>query len=98
MENIENKIINGEELDGYERKMCAWGEVGKHIDEEEGDSWRWTQSVSTIFEIDGQLYCIDWERGLTECQDNEYPYQPYKVKRVEKEVTTTIITYVKMED
>lgn len=97
MENIENKIINGEKLGEYERKLCAWGEVGKYIDEEEGDSGRWMQRISTIFEIDGQLYRIDWERGLTECQDNEYPYQPYKVKREEKIVTTTIVNYVRME-
>ena len=97
MIEIENKIINGEELNEYERKMCAWGEVGEYVDEEEGDSGRWTEYMSTIFEVGGQLYCINWEKGLTECQENEYWEQPYKVKREEKVVTTTVVSYVKVE-
>lgn len=95
---VENKIINGEELSENERKLCAWGEVGKYIGDEEGDSGRWTKSMSTIFELNGQLYCIDWEQGLTEYQEDEYWEQPYKVRREEKEVTTTIVSYVAMED
>lgn len=98
MIDIENKIINGEKLSEKELKYCAWGDVGTYVGEKEGDSGRWTQSMSTIFEIDNQLYCIDWECGLTECQENEYWEQPYKVKRVEKEVTTTVVNYVAMED
>ena len=96
--SIENKIINGKKLTESELKWCAWGEVGKYIDEKEGDSGRWTKDMSTIFEIDGQLYCINWEQGLTECQDNEYWEQPYKAKREEKVVTTTVVSYIAMED
>ena len=95
---IENKIISGKELTEDELKRCSWGEVGKYIEEKEGESGRWTKTISTIFELNGQLYCIDWEQGLTECQENEYWEQPYKVRREEKEVTTTIVSYVKMED
>lgn len=94
---IESKIINGEVLTEQELSCCAWGDVGNYIDKEEGNTWRWTQSMSTIFEIEGQLYCIDWERGLTEYQENEYFDQPYKVRREEKVVTTTVVNYVKME-
>lgn len=72
--------------------------LGNILAKKEGGSGRWTQSISTIFEIDSQLYCIDWERGLTEYQDNEYLYQPYKVRQEEKEVTTTIVSYIPMED
>lgn len=95
---IENKIINGEELSENELKLCAWGEVGKCIDEQEGEDYRWTRDMSTIFELNGQLYCIDWQQGLTEMQENEYWEQPYKVERVEKEVTTIIVNYIPMED
>ena len=96
--DIENKIANGEKLNEYECKMCAWGEVGKYIDESEGESRRWTKTMSTIFEVSNQLYCINWEQGLTECQDNEYWKQPYKVRREEKVVTTTVVSYVAVED
>ena len=95
---IENKIINNEKLTEEELEYCAWGDVGNPIDEVEGGSGRWSQSMSTIFEIDGQLYCIDWERDLTEYQENEYRNQPYKVRREEKVGTTTVVNYVEMKE
>ena len=49
--------------------------------------------MQTIIDVDGQLYAIDWMRGLTECQENEYLEQPYKVKKVERVITKTEITY-----
>lgn len=98
IKSIENKIINGEKLTEKELKSCAWGEVGEYIDEEEGESSRWTKSMSTIFEIGNQLYCVNWEQGLTECQEDEYWEQPYRVRREEKTVTTTIVSYVAVED
>ena len=95
---IENKIINGEVLTEEELRCCAWGDVGKYINEIEEGSGRWTQSMSTIFEIEGQLYCIDWQRDLTEYQESEYWGQPYKVRREEKVVTTTVVNYVEMKE
>lgn len=95
---IENKIANSEKLNKYERKMCAWGEVGKYVDEQEGEEHRWVKDMSTIFDIGGQLYCINWQQGLTEMQENEYFNQPYKVRREEKEVTTTVVSYIAVED
>lgn len=96
--SVENKIINSEKLNEHELEMCAWGEVGEYITEEEGDSSRWTKYMSTIFKIGDQMYCIDWEQGLTEYQENEYLKQPYKVRREEKTVTTTVIEYIAMEE
>lgn len=52
--------------------------------------------MKTIIDVDGQLYAIDWMRGLTECQESEYWNQPYKVKKVEKVITKTVVTYKKM--
>lgn len=98
MIDIENKIINGEELTEKELKYCAWGEVGEYIDEIEGYDHRWTKDMSAIFKIGDQLYRIDWEQGLTEYQENEYWEQPYKVRREEKIVTTTVVSYVAVED
>lgn len=95
---IESKIINGEVLFEEELRYCARGNVGNYIDKKEGDLWRWTQSMSTIFEIDGQLYCVDWERGLAECEESVCWNQPYKVRREEKVVTTTVVNYVRMKE
>lgn len=85
------KLKAGENLTERELKTLVY--EGNEVDEIEGDSGRWTQSVQTIIEVDGVLYAVDWQRGLTECQENEFYDQPYKVKRVEKEVTTTVVTY-----
>lgn len=95
---IENKILNGEELTETERKYCAWGEVGEYVKEIEGCDHRWTREMQTIFKIGEQYYAINWMSGLTEMQDNEYWDDPYKVKRKEEVVTTTIVSYVPVEE
>ena len=66
------------------------------VEEIEGDDHRWQREIRTIIDVDGQLYAIDWMRGLTECQENEFYDQPYKVKKVEKVITKTVVTYKKM--
>lgn len=95
---IENKILNREELTETERKYCAWGEVGEYVEEIEGCDHRWTREMQTIFKIGEQYYAIDWMSGLTEMQDNEYWDDPYKVERKEEVVTTTVVSYVAVED
>ena len=88
------KLKNGEKLNESELITLCFD--GCFEDEIDGDSGRWTQGVSTIIDVDGQLYRIDWARGLTEYQDNEFESQPYKVEKVEKVVTKTTVEYVKI--
>lgn len=95
---IENKILNGEKLNESERKECVWGDVGEYVEEIEGCDLRWTRSMQTIFKIGEQYYAIDWMKGLTEMQDNEYWDDPYKVERKEEVVTTTVVSYVPVEE
>lgn len=94
MNDIINKLKNGEELSECElRELCGsdyW------VEEIEGDDHRWQREIKTIIDVDGQLYAIDWMRGLTEYQESEFLDQPYKVKKVEKEITQTIVTYEEM--
>ena len=85
------KLKNGEKLSEREIKTLVY--YGYTVDEIEGDSGRWTQHVSTIINIDGELWEIDWDRGLTEYQENEFYNQPYRVKKVEKEVTRVEVSY-----
>lgn len=96
--SIKEKIINNIDLTEKEIKQCIFGNIGEYIDEIELDMRRWTQTIKTIIEINKQLYAIKWYRGLTECQENEFPYQPYKVKKETRVITKTIIEYVAMED
>lgn len=91
MDEIIKKLKDGEKLSEGEIKDLLWN--GDEVDEIEGDDHRWQKDMTTIIDIDGQLYAIDWMRGLTECQENEYLYQPYKVKKVEKVITKTEVSY-----
>ena len=44
-----------------------------------GDNGRWDRPVYNIISVDGCFYRIEWYEGLTEMQDNFYPYQPVRV-------------------
>ena len=74
--------------------------ISREVDEQDGDSRRWTQHVSTIVKIpktpdseeySDDLWRIDWDRGLTEYQENEYYEQPYRVVACPK--TIEVIEY-----
>ena len=95
IENIIEKIKTNQKLTESELKLCAFGEVGNYIVDNNIEEHRWHMIVQTIFEIDGQLYAIDWMRGLTELQENEYWYQPYKVIRKEQTVIQIVYEPVK---
>lgn len=59
------------------------------IDTIEGEHSRWTEHMTTIFRYENKLYALEWERGLTEYQENEFYNQPYEVKEVKKMVEVT---------
>lgn len=87
MNELEEKIYNGVKL--------TQGELAEavleydSVDEIEGKHNRWTQSVTTILQIKDKLFAINWERGLTECQPNEFYNQPYEVERKTKMIKKT---------
>ena len=63
------------------------------IDEVEQDHRRWVASMLTVVDYKGQLFCVEWDSGLTEYQENEFAPSVatvYPVKRVEKKVYTYI--------
>ena len=86
MNDIIEKLKNGEELSEKEIKKLVY--EGDFVDEIEGTDHRWQKKIQTIIDVDGQLYDVDWLMGLTECQENEFFNQPYKVKYVEKVIRT----------
>ena len=89
-----NRLKSGEKLSEIELKTLVYD--GIEVDEIKGYSGRWTQDVQTIIDIDGELWAIDWDRGLTECQENEFYNQPYRVVKREKQIVVT--EYVALED
>lgn len=83
-----------EAFDEWERKMMAWGEVGTEVDQIENDTGRWTTYMTTVFKIGDRYFAIDWDRGLTECQENEYCSQPVEVTKREYKRTIMVTEWV----
>jgi hypothetical protein len=80
------KIDRGEPLTERELStlVCEYD-----IDTEYGDNRRWSRTVTTIVQLGDRHFSIDWEQGLTECQENEFYNQPVEV--VGKLITKTIM-------
>lgn len=75
-----------------ELSQLSWCEVEADVEmitKDEGEQHRWTQDVSTIFKFEDKYYCLDWDRGLTECQENSFYNQPYEVEKETKMIEIT---------
>lgn len=67
----------------------------EEVYEKEGEDSRWSRTiVSVIKSDDGELYAIEWEKGLTENQEHYFGNQPERVKIEEREVVTTVTEIV----
>jgi hypothetical protein len=93
---ITQKLERGISLTEDELRDFVFG--GKVEYQEEGQSRRWSRSVSSVVADDnGQLWCVDWDEGLTEMQEDEFYEQPYKVHLDKKPVTVIKTTIVRDE-
>lgn len=62
--------------------------------EHEGDDHRWTREITTVINVNGRFFRIDWRRGLTEMQDDEFWNQPVEVEKHEYEKTITVTEWL----
>lgn len=88
--SIEEKLEDGDYLTEDEIEQLCWDYPCAY--QEEDDSGRWTTFMVTVVEVNGKLYAINWQKGLTEYQENSYDEQPYECELVEEEVTITKTT------
>lgn len=95
--SIEEKLKDGDYLTEDEIEQLCWDYPCVY--QEEGDSGRWTTFITTVIEVNGKNYAINWQRGLTECQENIFDNQPYECEITEEEVTITktVINEVKKD-
>lgn len=95
-----DKLLNKEYLTEDEIRRIIYYDFDddrvRLVDEKEGKERQWTRDITTVFDIGGNLWAIDWDRGLTEYQDSAYNNQPYRVKRRTK--TITIEEYVPLKE
>lgn len=90
-DEIVAKLRRGEKLDECEIRTIV--SESHQVYEMEGEEHRWQREMFTVINLDGELWGINWMRGLTELQEDEFYYQPYRVKKIEKVVTRTEVTY-----
>ena len=81
-----SKIDSGESLTSSELSRLVYN---YDIDTEEGDDGRWVRGMYTVVELCGRHFGISWFKGLTECQDSEFDFQPEEVEKHEKVITVT---------
>lgn len=80
----------------------AYGHFGNFVDRIEGDIHRWFQEyqeVETVFEVNGRLFAISWDRKLTDMlmlEDEEDEFDNDNIYEVEKK-EKVIIDYVRKE-
>ena len=79
-----SKIDSGESLTSNELSKLVYD---YDIDTQEGDDGRWVRGMYTVVELGERYFGIDWFKGLTECQENEFDFQPEEVERHEKVIT-----------
>lgn len=85
-----HKVDNGVVFTKTELKDIVFEDTKvKHIENISRGNRRWTESISTIVKADDRYFSIDWERGLTELQENYFLEQPYEVIKTEKVITVT---------
>lgn len=85
------KIENNEKLTEREISELVWG---YGIETMSGENRRWTRTNTTVFELLGRYFSVDWEEGLTECQESEFCNQPIEVKKKTYKKTITVTKWV----
>lgn len=88
------RFDNGEEFDEEELREIVKEEIFNIVDtQSDNELHRWTRNVTTVFEVGGRLFALEWQQGLTEDCDDEFYNQPYEVEKKEKTIVVT--EYVK---
>lgn len=90
------KIKTGELLEDYELEEIAFESqygglfADNFVEVIKKDDTRWFKNMTTILKIDGELYAVDWAKGLTEMQkDSFWGGRGYKVRKTERIITIT---------
>lgn len=89
-----DKIDKCEDLTEKELETLIYS---NNVSDTYGENRRWSRTVTTIIKLIDRFFCIIWEQGLTENQDNDYSNQPYEVEKHTYEKTITVTEWRKLE-
>lgn len=95
-QEIISKIKNKEQFSPEEIEIIRWDYP--EVWEEEYDEHRWQREVSTVVKIGEYFVRIDWMRGLTESQENDFWEQPYFVKQHKYTKTIEVEEWVVLDE
>lgn len=99
MNNYEKEFLDkydsGAKFTEQEIRDAIWD--FHQVEEIEHGHRRWTESMTTIVQVADRFFKIDWERGLTEYQENEYWDQPVEVTPHEYEKTITVRDWIEVK-
>lgn len=67
------------------------------LEHESSEPDRWTRHITSIVELCGRYFALEWEQGLTEYQANYFGKQPYEVRERTYEKTITVTEWKPVE-
>ena len=53
--------------------------------------------MTTVIEVAGRFFAIDWMAALTECQESDFWQQPREVRKHEYQKTITVTEWLPIE-
>lgn len=93
-EILVNKIDAGESLTEKEIRNFLL-ECGEDVCDINGSCGRWTMSMRTIKKVCKRYWEINWQKGLTEYQEDVIDEQPFEVKKHEYEKKIIVTEWLK---
>lgn len=76
-----------------EKELCSittGDSIAILVEEVAQGARRWSETIYTYIKVLDRYFCIIWEKGLTENQDNMYYNQPEEVVFTENVITQTV--------
>lgn len=67
------------------------------ISVKEEETLRWAKAMKSIIQLQDRYFCIEWQQGLTEYQEDIFNKQPYEVKKVEYEKVIKVCEWHKLK-
>lgn len=77
-----------DEFTENELTKMLWEKLDE-VDREEGEDLQWVKPITSIFELCGRFFAIDWYKGLTGYVSDGFDGQPYEVNQHTKQITVT---------
>lgn len=89
-------MVTFEEIGGED---ALWDTSSNFVTEEDHGDGRWMKYMTTVLKHEGKFYEVDWQRGLTEYQEDYYPDNNEELKEVfAQDIVTVTPTRVYVEE